>query len=88
MCRRCRKTLQVKYELKKVFKLSEMPKEIQHRYDYNITEATFETVLLPLFPTNSSKSNIDRYNQRMLLINYLVQNGADLNEEVIIDLYS
>lgn len=83
----------MKYQLKKVFKLSEMPGELQLQlqFAYSEEELISETIIY----TNPNLGKppakdwvIKNYNDKKRLNDYLIENGAELNEEVIIDLYS
>ena len=81
----------MKYQLKKVFKLSEMPKELQIQFAYVEEELVSETIVYPdphLGDPPVKDWKVKNYNNKKLLNDYLVENGAEIDEEVIIDLYN
>ena len=65
----------MKYQLTKVYKLSEMPKEIQQFFSY-VEESYIDFLIVE---AESSKP-------LQLINDYLQVNGSEMNEKVIIDL--
>jgi antitoxin component YwqK of YwqJK toxin-antitoxin module len=77
----------MKYELKKVFALSEMPRELQMHFAYYESSLILEKIVYSNFNLGSKDWVSKNYNNHKKLLNdYLVENGAEINEEVIINL--